>query len=162
MTVRCCKPVLAFIASICSGSEFEPAVVPGQSPTDSPAPDGYIHRAIGLRANAQRGGEISAIASLTGHGDKLCESLKPSARNLFYRSKAADRRRPAGLNLFFKFGTAFGINARDAGTQKVPMVLPSRTVTSVAWVLGVVVFDRNQQKRARQPAVPRGKAYFHT
>ncbi len=156
MTVRCCKPVLAFIASICSWSEFEPAVVPGQNPTDSPAARGYIHRAIGLRANAQRGSDDTAIASLTGHGDKLCESLKRIARNLFYRSKAADRQRPAGSDLFFKFSTEFGVNARDAGTPEVPIVLPSRTVTSVVWVLAGVVFDRNQQRRARQPAVPRG------
>ncbi len=156
MTVRCCKPVLAFIASICSWLEFEPAVVPGQSPTDSPAARRYIHRTIGPCANAQRGGDDIAIASLTGHGDKLCESLKRIRRNLFYRSKAADRRHPAGSEFFFKFGTAFGVNARDAGTPEVPMVLPSRTVTSVAWVLAGWVFDRNQQRRARQPAVPRG------
>lgn len=99
---------------------------------------------------------ISAIASLTGHGDKLCESLKRISAESFIGRKQLIVSVQLGLNLFFKFGTAFGVNAGMLARQKVPMVLPSRMVTSVAWVLAGCGFDRNQQRRAQQPAVPRG------
>ncbi len=156
MTVRCCKPVLAFIASICSGSEFEPAVVPAKAPQIHQRPDGYIHRTIGPCANAQRGGDDIGHRFTYRPRRQTLRVVKAHQRGIFYRSKAADRRRPAGSESFFKFGTAFGINAGMLARQKVPMVLPSRTVTSVAWVLAGCGFDRNQQRRARQPAVPRG------
>lgn len=61
---------------------------------------------------------ISTIASLTGHGDKLCESLKRISAESFIGRKQLIVGVQLGLNLFFKFGTAFGINARDAGTPE--------------------------------------------
>lgn len=127
-------------------------------------PDGNIHRTIGLRANAQRGSDDFGHRFTYWPRRQTLRVVKAHQRGIFFIGrKQLIVGVQLGLNLFFKFGTAFGINARDAGTPEGThgFAFKNGNFSSVGFGGLWFLIATNKEERGSQQCHA-GKAYFHT